>query len=118
MPTPRPISVATVGPIDGMLTACERSPTAISPETSAAIAMIRGSSIESSDPNAMNSTTAAATIPTPALIPIDGRIAVSTAWPPSSTCTPGARAASARLITRLTSATGRLAAWASKTTVA
>jgi len=62
-----------------MLTACERSPTVIRPETSAAIAMIRGSSMASSEPNAMNSTTAAATSPMTALMPIDGRRAVSTA---------------------------------------
>ncbi len=79
MPTPSPISVATVGPIEGMLTACDRSPTVIRPETSAAIAMIRGRSMASSEPNAMNSTTAAATSPMTALMPIDGRRAVSTA---------------------------------------
>ena len=54
----------------------------------------------SGDPNAMNSTTAAAITPTPALMPTDGRSAFSTAGPPISTCTPGARAASARSTTR------------------
>ena len=118
MPTPSPISVATVGPIEGMLTACESSPTVIRPETSAPIAMISGSSMASSEPNAMNSTTAAAATPTTALMPIEGRRAFSIACPPSSTCRPGARAASAMLMTRLMSGTGKFAAWALKTTVA
>ena len=108
----------SVGPTEGMLTPWERSPTVIRPEASAAIATARGSSMDSSDPNAMNSTTAAPTIPTAALRPNDGCSAFSTAGPPVSTCTPGARAASARSMTRVTSATGRLASGASKTTVA
>jgi hypothetical protein len=58
--------------------------------------MTKGSSTASSDPNARNSTTAAATTPTAALTPTEGRSAFSTAGPPMSTCTPGARAASAR----------------------
>ena len=80
--------------------------------------MTRGSSIASSDPNAMNKTTAAARTPTPALMPTDGRSAFSTAGPPMFTWTPGARAASARWTTRVTSGTGRLDCGASKTTVA
>ena len=110
--------MASVGPIEGMLTACETSPTVSRPVASAAIATASGRSMASSEPNAMNSTTAAATSPTTALVPIDCRRAFSTAWPPRSTCKPGARAASARWMTRLTSGAGRLAAWASKTTVA
>ena len=118
MPTPSPIKMPSVGPDEGMVTACDRSPVVIRPETSAAIAMTRGTSMASSDPNAMNSTIAAATTPTPALMPTEGRSAFSTAGPPMSTCTPGARAASARWTTRVTSGTGRLACGASKTTVA
>ena len=66
----------SVGPIEGMLTACESSPTVIRPEASAAIAIARGRSMASSEPNAMNSTTAAATSPTPALMPTEGRSGV------------------------------------------
>jgi hypothetical protein len=69
MPTPSPIKMPSVGPAEGMVTACERSPVVIRPETSAAIAMTRGTSMASSDPNAMNSTIAAATTPTAALMP-------------------------------------------------
>ena len=86
----------SVGPIEGMLIACAASPTVIRPEASAAIAMTRGTSMASSEPNAMSSTTAAATTPTAALMPTEGRSASSTACPPRSTCRPGARAASAR----------------------
>ena len=86
----------SVGPAEGMLTTCDRSPAAIRAGTSAAIATIRGSSMASSEPNAMNSTIAAARTPTPALMPTEGRSAFSTAGPPISTRTPGARAASAR----------------------
>jgi len=46
------------------------------------------------------------------------RLAFSTAGPPASTCTPGVRAASASSTTRVTSGADRLAAGASKTTVA
>ena len=67
-----------------MLTAWERSPTVIRPEASAAIATARGSSMASSDPNAMNSTAAAAITPT-ALMPNGGCSAFSTAGPPIST---------------------------------
>ncbi len=63
MPTPSPIKMPSVGPAEGMVTACDRSPVAIRPETSAAIATARGSSMASSDPNAMNSTIAAAIDP-------------------------------------------------------
>ena len=101
-----------------MLTTWDSSPAVIRPGTSAAIAMIRGSSMASSDPNAMNKTTAAARTPTPALMPTDGRSAFSTAGPPMLTWTPGARAASARWTTRVTSGTGRLDCGASKITVA
>ena len=96
MPTPSPIKIPSVGPADGMVTALESSPVVIRPQTSAAIAIARGTSMASSDPNAMNNTTAAARTPTPALMPTEGRSAFSTAGPPMSTCTPGARAASAR----------------------
>ena len=118
MPTPSPIKMPSSGPIEGMLTAWEKSPTAIRPETSPAIATASGSSMASSEPNATKSTTPAASTPTAAVMPIEGRRSFSTACPPSSTCRPGARAASARLTTRMTSCLGRLFAWASKTTLA
>ena len=118
MPTPSPIKTPSAGPIVGMLTACEASPTAIRPETRPAIATARGSSMASSEPNAMNSTTPAAITPTPAVMPIEGLRLFSTAGPPSSTCRPGARAASARLTTRMTSCLASLFDWAPKTTVA
>ena len=118
MPTPSPIKMPSVGPIEAMLIACEARPTVSRPEASPAIATASGSSMASSEPNAMNSTTAAAITPTAALMPIEGRSAFSTACPPRSTCRPGARAASARWTTRVTSGAGRLFAWASKTTLA
>jgi hypothetical protein len=118
MPTPSPIKMPSVGPAEGMSTTWDSSPAVIRPGTSAAIATARGSNMASSEPNAMNSTTAAASTPTAALMPAEGRSTFSTAGPPSSTCRPGARAASARWTTRVTSAAGRLACGASKTTVA
>ena len=42
MPTPSPIKMPSVGPIEGMLTACVASPTVIRPEASAAIAIDQG----------------------------------------------------------------------------
>ena len=110
MPTPSPMSVATVGPLEGIVSTCETRPIAIRPETNAATAIIRGRSMANSEPKAMKSTTAAATIPTAALMPTDGRRAFSTADPPSSIWRPGARAASAMWTTRVTSGMERSAA--------
>src|ERR1035438_7754480 len=64
-----------------MSTTWDSSPAVIRPGTSAAIATARGSNMASSEPNAMNSTTAAASTPTAALMPAEGRSTFSTAGP-------------------------------------
>jgi hypothetical protein len=91
---------------------------AISPPTTPAMAVTMGSSIASKEPNAMNNTTAAARMPTTALKPSDDCSALPIASPPSWTFSPGARAASAALITRVISAPARLSACLVKLTVA
>ena len=91
---------------------------AIRPPPTPAIAVTIGSSIASSEPNAMNSTTAAASTPTVELTPSDVCSVCSMAWPPSWTLSPGARAASAASMTWVMSALARLLACLAKLTVA
>ena len=100
------------------LIACVSGAIAISPLTTPAMAVMMGSSIASKDPNAMNSTTAAASRPIMELKPSGGCSAFPIASPLSWTFSQGARAASAVLITRVISALARLSACLVKLTVA
>jgi hypothetical protein len=64
MPTPSPMSAPKIGARSMTFMTCVSRMIPISPLTTPAVAVTRGSSIASSDPNAMNSTTAAASTPT------------------------------------------------------
>ena len=91
---------------------------AISPPPTPAMAVTSGSSIARREPNAMNSTTAAASTPTVELVDSGACSVVSIAWPPSWTSSPGARTALAASMTRVTSALARALACLAKSTVA
>ena len=91
---------------------------AIRPPPAPAIAVTMGSSIASSEPNAMNSTTAAASTPTAEMTLTGVCWALWMAGPPSWTSRPGARAASAVLTTRVMSALASSPAWPVNWTVA
>ncbi len=91
---------------------------AIRPPPAPAIAVTIGSSIASSEPNAMNSTTAAASTPTAEMTSTGACWALPMAGPPSWTSRPGDRAASAVLITRVTSVLTRVSACRVNWTVA
>ena len=77
---------------------------AISPPPTPAMAVTSGSSVASSEPKAMNNTTAAASTPTAELTPSEDCSVRLMASPPSWTSSPGARAASAAFTTRVISA--------------
>ena len=118
MPTPNPISAPRIGAKSTTFIAWVSGVIAISPPPTPAMAVTMGSSIASSEPNAMNSTTAAASTPTVELTPSGVCSVCSMAWPPSWTLSPGARAASAASMTRVMSALARLLACLAKLTVA
>ncbi len=94
-----------IGAMDTTLMLCVSGAIAISPPATPASAVMSGSSVASSEPNAMNSTIAAASAPT--AVPKDGVGCFSMAGPPSWTSSPGSRAACAASITRTTSALAR-----------
>ena len=118
MPTPRPISAARIGAKSTMVTAWLSGAIIISPLPTPASAVTIGSAIANSEPNATNKITAAAA--TPIIDALDSGCCslFSMAWPPSCTVSPCALAASAMLITRLTSVLFRLPACWVKSTVA
>ena len=91
---------------------------AISPPPTPAMAVTIGSTMASSEPKAMNSTAAAASTPIVTLVPSGDCSVFSMACPPSWTLSPGSRADSAVLTTRLMSAGARLSACLAKSTVA
>ena len=110
MPTPSPMSAAMIGAMITTLMPCVSGAMAISPPPAPASAVMSGSSVASSEPNAMNSTIAAASTPT--TVPRDSGGSFSMAGPPSWMSSPGRRAACAASITRTTSAgPGCLTAW-------
>ena len=94
-----------IGAMVTTLMLCVSGAIAISPPATPASAVMSGSSVASSEPNAMNSTIAAASTPT--TVPRDSGGCFSMAWPPSWTSSPGSRAACAASITRTTSALAR-----------
>src|SRR3954451_20316964 len=59
MPTPRPMSVASVGENVAMSITCARRPVSARPQPSASTAVNSGSSVAPSEPKAIASTTAA-----------------------------------------------------------
>src|SRR5664279_6514925 len=118
MPTPSPISAASVGPNTGMLIAWESNPTVRMPDANATIAASSGSAIANSDPNAMNNTRPAASTPMASLFDGGTWLTCRTAGPPSSTCSLADRVPSARSMTCWTSAGLRFCACASNVTVA
>ena len=89
------MSGAMIGAMDTTLMLCVSGAIAISPPATPASAVMSGSSMASSEPNAMNSTIAAASTPTTVPRPGDG--CFSMAGPPSWTSSPGSRAACAAL---------------------
>ena len=96
MPTPRPISVASVGENVAMSITWASRPVRLSPQPSASTAVSSGSSVAHSEPKAIASTIAAAMKPMNSLGPPPWRwVACWIPLPPSSTCRPSPRAASA-----------------------
>ena len=101
------MSAAMTGARGKMLMLCVSGAITISPPATPASAVMSGSSVATSEPNAMNSTIAAASTPTTVPRDSGGCLAWPMAGPPSWTSSPGARAACAASITRTTSAGAR-----------
>ena len=96
MPTPRPISVASVGENVAMLMAWASRPVRPRPQPSASTAVKSGSSVAHSEPKASASTMPAAMNPMNSLGPPPGCwVACWIPGPPSSTLRPSPRASSA-----------------------
>jgi hypothetical protein len=118
MPTPRPINVASREASSGTsvtwLINCVPNMPPATPNTATTI----GSSIANTDPNATNSTTAAARMPTSSAVPVGGSWTRVTAWPPSSTWSPSPAAARAVSTTSCTSAFGTASACSANVTCA
>ena len=88
--------MASVGAKVAMLIAWASRPVMLSPQPSASTAVNSGSSVAHSEPNAIASTNAAAMKPMNSLGPPPGCwVACWMPLPPSSTCSPSPRAASA-----------------------
>ena len=100
MPTPRPISDASVGETEAVLITCDHRPTAEEAQPSATTAVTSGSAMAGKDPNASRMMMAAAPSPMAMLLEGGRCVACSIALPPNSTWSPEVRAAAARSITR------------------
>ena len=85
MPTPRPIRAPRIGAKSTTLMAWVSGVIASSPPPTPAMAVTSGSSMASTEPNAMNSTTAAASRPIAVLTDSGACSVDSIAWPPSWT---------------------------------
>ncbi len=68
MPTPSPMSAASVGAISETLMTCENRAMAVVAVPSATTAVSRGSAMPASEPKAMKMITAAAMMPMPSLL--------------------------------------------------
>ena len=99
MPTPSPISAASVGEMFASEITCEVRPIVSRPLPTATTAPISGSAIAPSEPKAKKRMIAAAMMPTSSLVEAGFWPTPEIALPPSSTCRPPVRADSPILIT-------------------
>ena len=118
MPTPRPMSAASVGARTATLTRCENRSIAKVAVPSATTAAIKGSAMPTSEPKASRMMIAAASRPMASLLEGGVWLTCSMACPPTSTCSDFVSAPLTRSITRRTSALGSDCASLLKSTVA
>ena len=95
MPTPRPIIVASVAPVDGMFTMCPLRPTMPRATLRATTAVMIGIPIATRLPSTRLRITIAAAMPTTSLLSVGSLDSVLPSDPPASTSMPASRAGSA-----------------------